>query len=72
MPSALLEKLIHLRNFVQDGKSAPYNGRSWRPVMLTHTMVCCSIGNVLWQLLRSVGMAIERLPFNGLQQYFAA
>jgi hypothetical protein len=79
--SALLEELIHLRNFVQDEKSAPYDGRSWWPVMLTIQIAAehayphdglLQRWNLLWQLRRSVGVAIERLPFNGLQQYFAA
>ena len=81
MLSALPEELIHLRNFVQDEKSAPYDGRSWWPVMLAiqvgaeHAYPQYDLlqrWNLLWQLRRSVGVAIQRLPFNWLQQYFAA
>ena len=81
MLSALLEELIHLRNFVKDEKPAPYDGRSWWAVMLTiqitaeHTYPHDGLlqrRNLLWQLRRSVGLAIERLPFDGLKQYFAA
>jgi hypothetical protein len=81
MLSALPEELIHLRNFVQDEKSAPYDGRSWWPVMLAIQVAAehaypqyglLQRWNLLWQLRRSVGVAIQRLPLNRLQQYFAA
>ena len=84
MLSALSEELIQLiqlRNFVQDEKSAPYDGRSWWPVLLAiqiaaeHAYPQYGLPqgwNLRWQLCRSVGVAIQRRPLNRLQQYFAA
>src|ERR1700741_3742916 len=62
MLSALPEELIHLRDFVQDEKSTPYDCRSWWPVMLAIQIAAkhayphdglLQRWNLLWQLRRA-------------------
>src|SRR5579864_7169064 len=76
----LPEELIHLRDLVQYKEHSPDDSRARWSVMLAIQVAAehCDPQHRLlqgWGPLRRVSgmvrMAIQRLPFDGLQQYFA-
>src|SRR5471032_957907 len=76
----LPEEPVHLCDFVQYKEPTPHDGWTRWPVMLAIQIATqhrdpqhglLQRWGVLWWLRCVVRVAIQRLPFDGLQQYFA-
>src|SRR5271170_6706179 len=76
----LPEKAIHLRDLMQYQEPAPHDSGAGRVVVLT-IQITAEHGdpqdglpqrrNLLWWFRGAMYMAVQCLPFEGLQQYFA-